>query len=246
MVYSEDEIQKIAEAGKRLALALAELEKEIHPGVSTLEIEEKAQLLIEKQGARPAFLGYQGYPAAVCTSVNEEVVHGIPSKEKILKEGDLVGIDIGLEYEGFFADMAKTYAVGKVGEEAQKLIEVTEKALALGVSSAKSGSTLGDLGFAIQNYVESFGFSVIRDLVGHGVGKHIHEDPSVPNFGKQGQGQKLVPGMVLAIEPMVAIGDWHIKILADGWTVVTADQSLAAHFEHTVLVTSEGGKILTQ
>jgi methionyl aminopeptidase len=246
MVYSEKEIEKIAVAGKKLSLVMQKLADKIRPGINTKELSEAAGLFIKEQGAKPAFLGYQGFPEVICTSVNSEIVHGIPRRDKILKEGDIVGIDVGLEYEGFYADMARTFPVGSVSPEAERLLKVTEEALRLGIAEAKTGNTLGDIGASIQKYVEEAGFSVVRDLVGHGVGRHIHEEPSVPNYGEEGQGPKLIEGTVLAIEPMVNAGDWRIKILEDGWTVVTADGSLSAHFEHTVLVTISGGEILTK
>jgi len=245
MVYSEEEIQKISAAGKKLAEVMAELEPEIKAGVSTLALDEIARRIIEKKGGRPSFLNYQGYPSAICASIGSEVVHGIPSKDKILIDGDIVGIDIGLELDGYFADMAKTFQIGKVSAEAKKLCSVTEQALQIGIREAKEGNTIGDLGNAVQDYIESQGLSVVRDLVGHGVGKSVHEEPNVPNFGKKGTGIGLRSGMVLAIEPMVNAGDFRIKVLDDGWTVVTADNALSAHFEHTVLVTPLGGKILT-
>ena len=232
------------EASRRLKLVFQELKKSIKAGMTTLEIDQKAARLIEAQKAKPAFKGYRGYPACVCTSINEEVVHGIPSKRK-LKEGDLLSLDIGLVYENYVSDSARTWAVGEVGEEAVELMEVTRHALYIGMAQMKPGNRIGDLAHAIQDYVEAQGFSVIRDFVGHGIGRQMHEDPQVPNFGKPGRGPKLEVGMVLALEPMVAAGSWEIDVLEDAWTVVTRDRQLAAHYEDTIAIMESGPENLT-
>jgi methionyl aminopeptidase len=244
------EIETMAEGGRRLARILAELRAAVRPGVRTIELDRLAHDLIAKGGDTPAFLGYKPggagkpYPASLCASVNDGVVHGVPSNYA-LREGDVLKLDLGLVHKELYVDAAVTVGVGKISEEAKKLISATKKALALGVAAAKAGNTLGDIGHAVQNYVEQLGFSVVRALTGHGVGQSLHEDPYVYNFGKPGEGEKLVPGMVLALEPMVTAGRCHVKQLSDD-SFVTKDGSLAAHFEHTVAITKHGSRILTR
>jgi methionyl aminopeptidase len=231
-------------AGRVTARALAELVPCVRPGVSTKEIDALAERLIRQQGGEPAFLGYQGFGGSICTSINEEVVHGLPSPRR-LKDGDLLKIDIGARVDGWHGDMACTLAVGRVSRQAQRLLEVTQQALQTGLHAVRPGAYVSDIGHAVQSFVERRGFSVVRALVGHGVGALLHEEPAVPNFGKPGRGALLKPGMVLALEPMVNAGTWEVRTKADGWTVVTADGKLSAHFEHTVAVTAGGHEVLT-
>jgi len=244
-IKTEKEIEIMRQGGKILAKILDELEKKIKPGTNTFFLNEFAENLAARFGAKPSFKGYKNYPASLCVSVNSEVVHGLP-KQKILKEGDIVGLDFGLFYKGYYTDMAKTVGVGKISSLAKRLIFVTKKALDLGIAQVRPGNHVGDISFAIQNYVESNGFSVVRDLVGHGVGRKVHEPPQVPNFGEKGKGIKLEKGMTLAIEPMVNAGKPEVRLLPDGWTFVTCDGSLSCHFEHTVAVTNDGNEILTK
>ncbi|MBI4372317.1 MAG: type I methionyl aminopeptidase [Candidatus Omnitrophica bacterium] len=241
---SKHEIEVMREAARRLKIVFQELKRSIKVGMTTLEIDQKAEHLIKGQKATPAFKGYRGYPACVCTSINEEVVHGIPSKRK-LQEGDLLSVDIGLIYNGYVSDSARTWAIGKVSEEALELMEAARRSLYAGMAQMKVGNRLGDLSSAVQECVEREGFSVIRDFVGHGIGRAMHEDPQVPNFGKPGRGVKFEVGMVLAIEPMVAAGSWEVDILEDAWTVVTRDRQLAAHYEDTIALTENGPENLT-
>ncbi len=244
---STEDIDAIARAGEIVAGVLALVEDRAAPGVSTGELDAVAEGYIrDHAGASPAFKGLYGFPATLCTSLNDEVVHGIPSNGRRLETGDLLGVDVGVELDEMFADAAITVAVGEPSDEAKRLLAVTQDALAVGVAEATPGATLGDLGASIQAVVEDAGYSVIRELVGHGVGFAPHEEPHVPNFGRRGQGDALEEGLVIAIEPMVNVGRRQIRTLADGWTVVTADGSLSAHFEHTVAVTHEGPRILTQ
>ena len=217
----------------------------VEPGVSTWDIDKAVRLFIQSQGAVPSFLGYDGYPASACISVNHVVIHGIPKKSVILKKGDIVSIDVGAQYQGFHGDNAWTYPCGEISGEAQALLDATEKALFLGVEKARPGNRLGDIGHAVQEYVEARGYSVVREFTGHGVGAEMHEDPSVPNYGTPGRGVRLTAGMVIAIEPMINLGRKEIEIKADGWTVETKDKSLSAHFEHTVAITPNGPVILT-
>ena len=204
----------------------------------------QAEKLIQAQKSKPAFKGYRGFPACVCTSINEEVVHGIPSKRK-LKQGDLLSVDIGLVYKGYVSDSARTWAIGRMSEEARELMEAAQRALYVGMAQMKPGNRIGDISYAVQDFVEGQGFSVIRDFVGHGIGRAMHEDPQVPNFGKPGKGSKLETGLVLAIEPMVAAGSWEVDILEDAWTVVTRDRQWAAHYEDTIALTEKGPENLT-
>lgn len=234
------EIELMREAGRISAMALKVAGEAVKPGVSTWEIDTIARKYIESQGARPNFLGLYGFPAAACISINEEVIHGIPSKKRILKEGDIVSIDLGAEKNGYNGDNAATFAVGKISDEAQRLIDTTRESLYVGLKQAVAGNRVGDIGHAVQVYCEERGFGVVRDFVGHGVGKELHEDPSVPNYGTPGRGVRLLPGMTIAVEPMINQGTWEVNQLSDGWTVVTKDGKLAAHFEHTVAITKDG------
>lgn len=240
------EVEKMKKAGSIVAQVLREIEELVKPGATTFDLDLFAQTRTKELGAKPAFKGYHGFPATLCVSVNEEVVHGIPSKKRILKDGDIVGIDFGVILDGWFGDSARTFPVGRVSDDALKLLEITEKSLYLGIEAATTGNHLFDIGYSIQNYVESFGYSVVREFVGHGIGKNLHEDPQVPNFGAKGKGMVLKPGMVLAIEPMINAGKPEVRVLADGWTAVTADKKLSAHFEHTIAITEKGTEILTK
>ncbi|MEW9095658.1 MAG: type I methionyl aminopeptidase [Clostridiaceae bacterium] len=239
------EIEYMRQAGKVVAETLAKLEEVVKPGISTAELDRIAEELIVKRGAKPSFKGYYGFPASICASVNNEVVHGIPSQDRILQEGDIISVDCGAILNGYHGDAARTLPVGKVSEEAEKLINVTKDSFFKGVEKAIVGNRLTDISFAIQQYVESFGYSVVRDYVGHGIGRDMHEDPEIPNFGRVGRGPKLMNGIVLAIEPMVNIGDYHVDVKPDNWTVVTKDNSLSAHYENTVAVLDNGPEILT-
>ena len=244
-VKSQREIELMREAGKILGTVLNELEKECKPGVTTYHINKIGEEMIKSYGCIPSFKGYQGYPAAICVSVNDEIVHGIPSKKRVLKEGDIVSLDAGVIHKGYHSDAARTYGIGKISDEAAKLIEVTRQSFFEGIKYAKEGCHLYEISNAIAQYNESFGYGVIRDLVGHGIGKSVHEDPEVPNFGRPGRGPKLVAGMALAIEPMVNMGTYRVATLGDDWTVVSADKSLSAHYENTVVILPDGPEILT-
>ncbi len=244
-IKSAREIELMREAGKRLAHVHQELENAIVPGMSTKEVDELGEKLIRDCGCIPNFLHYNGYPASICVSVNDEVVHGIPKKDRWLKEGDIVSLDAGLIYKGYHSDAARTHAVGKVSEEAKKLMEVTKQSFFEGIKMAKEGNHLFDISAAIDSYVSSFGYGIVRDLVGHGIGTSLHEDPQIPNFSQKRKGVRLQAGMTLAIEPMINAGTWQVNFLRDGWTVVTRDGSLSAHYENTVLVTDGEPEILT-
>ncbi len=239
------ELSLMRKAGKISQMALKLAGEAVEPGVSTWEIDKIVRQYIEKMGATPSFLGYGGFPGSSCISVNNVVIHGIPTKGQILKKGDIVSVDIGACYEGFHGDNAWTFPCGEISQEAKALLEATEQGLWLGIEQARPGNRLGDIGHAVQAYVEARNYSVVREFVGHGVGAELHEDPSVPNYGTPGRGVRLQPGMVIAIEPMVNMGKCGVRILPDGWTTVTQDGSLSAHFEHTVAITSEGQAILT-
>jgi len=239
-----DEIDKMAAAGAILVRTLALVETKIRPGVTTAELDAAAERFIRSQGAEPAFKGYRGYPATLCASVNEQVVHGIPGN-RALAEGDIISLDMGVKLNGYYGDSALTVAVGPVSDEAKTLLRVTEEALEKGIAQVRVGGRISDIGHAIQQHVEAHGFSVVREFVGHGIGQRMHEEPQVPNYGEPGRGPRLAEGMVLAIEPMVNAGKPAVKVLADGWTAVTKDGSLSAHFEHTVAVTADGPWILT-
>ena len=245
VIKSSRELQKMKDACRISANALVVAGKAVEPGVSTLEIDTIVRKYIEKEGATPSFLGYGGFPASACISVNNVVIHGIPSKKQILKEGDIVSVDVGAFYDGFHGDNAYTFKCGKVSAEAEALLKATEESLYEGIKQAKAGNRVGDIGSAVQKYVEDRSYSVVRDFVGHGVGAKLHEDPAVPNYGTPGRGVRLMPGMTIAIEPMVTAGDYKVKVLDDDWTTVTVDGSLAAHFEHSIAITPDGPKILT-
>ncbi len=239
------ELSLMKDACRISAEALRVAGEAVKPGVTTYEIDTIVRNYIEKQGATPSFLGYGGFPASACISVNNVVIHGIPSKDCVLKEGDIVSIDIGAYYNGFHGDNAYTYPVGKISDNAQKLIDATKESLKMGIAQALVGNRIGDIGSAVQRYVEARSYSVVRDFVGHGVGAKLHEDPSVPNYGTPGRGVRLLPGMTIAIEPMVNEGTYEVRVLSDKWTTVTRDGKLAAHFEHTVAITPDGPKIMT-
>ncbi|OUN00799.1 MAG: type I methionyl aminopeptidase [Firmicutes bacterium ZCTH02-B6] len=244
VLKSEAEIALLRQACRVVAQAHDMLRERLRPGVTTGQIDAWVEEFLLRHGARPAFKGYRGYPATSCTSVNDEVVHGIPG-ERVLQEGDIIAVDIGAFVDGFCGDMAWTYPIGAVSELAQKLLRVTEEALYKGIEQAIVGRRLSDIGHAIQQHVEEAGFSVVRDFVGHGIGRAMHEEPQIPNYGPPGRGVRLKEGMTLAIEPMVNAGDWRVRVLEDNWTVVTADGSLSAHFEHTVAVRPGQAEILT-
>lgn len=244
-VKSKREIELMREAGRILGTVLNDLEKEVKPGVSTWHIDKIGEEMIRSYKCIPSFLGYGGFPGSICVSVNEQVVHGIPSKKTILKEGDIVSLDAGVIYKGYHSDAARTYGVGQISPEAAKLIEVTKQSFFEGIKFAKEGCHLYEISNAIADYNEKFGYGVIRDLVGHGIGTELHEDPEVPNFRQERRGMKLYEGMTLAIEPMVAAGGYAVRTLDDDWTTVTADNSLSAHYENTVLITKEGPQILS-
>lgn len=239
------ELRVMQENGGILATVLEGVKLLVNPGVTTYELDRFAEDAIRKAGAVPAFKGYRGYPSTLCCSVNEEVVHGFPSKKRKLQEGDIISLDIGLKRGGLFSDMAVTLPVGKAGDAVTRFLEITEKSLWEGIKQARPGNRLGDISNAIQSYVEHRGFSVVRDYVGHGIGHRLHEEPALPNFGPPHVGPRLEVGMVLAIEPMVNMGAYAVRVLDDGWTVVTEDGSLSAHFEHSVAVTSDGPRVLT-
>lgn len=246
---SPREIDTMAAAGKIVADTLALMERSARPGVSTKDLDRQAEEFIRSHpGARPSFKGLYDFPATLCTSINSEVVHGIPSSKRVLKEGDLISVDVGVQLEGLHADSAATFPVGNIPAEAQRLLQVTKDALAAGIAQAKAGNHVGDIGHAVQQVAESAGYSVVREMVGHGIGSAFHEEPQVPNFGKPKRGARLVPGMTIAIEPMVNVGGAEIRTLADKWTVVTVDGSLSAHFEHTVAIGENGEppRILTK
>ena len=244
-IKSQSEIALMREAGKILAKVHEELKDAIRPGMSTLDIDKLGEKIIRGYGCIPSFLNYNGYPASICVSVNDEVVHGIPHKDHILCEGDIVSLDAGVIYKGYHADAARTYGVGKISDEAAKLIEVTQQSFFEGIKMAKDGNHLHDISNAIADYCESFGYGVVRDLVGHGIGKNLHEDPQIPNFRQRRRGIKLQKGMTLAIEPMVNAGTYEVAWLDDDWTVVSEDGSLSAHYENTILITDGEPEILT-
>lgn len=245
VIRTSRELALMKEAGRISANALKVAGEAVQPGVSTLEIDTLVRKYIEKEGATPSFLGYGGFPASACISVNNVVIHGIPSKNCILKEGDIVSVDVGAFIDGFHGDNAYTFPCGKISAEVQALLDATKESLYEGIKAAQAGNRIGDIGHAVQQYVEDRSYSVVRDFVGHGVGAKLHEDPAVPNYGTPGRGVRLLPGMTIAIEPMVNAGDYNVKVLDDEWTTVTADGSLAAHFEHTIAITQDGPKILT-
>ncbi|MBQ8301033.1 MAG: type I methionyl aminopeptidase [Clostridia bacterium] len=244
-IKSAKQVEKMRASAKITKEALELLEKNIKPGVTTAQLDKIAYDFIISKGAKPNFLNYNGFPGSICASLNDEVVHGIPSKKVVLKEGDIISIDMGAVLDGWHSDAARTFGVGKISDEAQRLIDVTRESFFEGIKYLKHGAKLGDVSSAIQNYVEKNGYSVVRDLVGHGIGQSLHEDPSVPTFGTAGRGVKLAAGMTLAIEPMVNAGTHKVAVLDDDWTVVTYDGNLSAHYENTVLITKDGYEILT-
>ncbi|MFA5999705.1 MAG: type I methionyl aminopeptidase [Candidatus Paceibacterota bacterium] len=251
IIKTPQEIEILREGGKHLATVLHKVKEMVAPGVSTHELDKYAEKLIREYGDEPAFLNYKPdgadtpFPASLCTSVNEEIVHGIPSKNKILKEGDIISIDLGLKHKGLFTDMAFTVPVGEVSNGNKKLLKITEQALMVGINAIKPGGRVGDIGHAIESFVRPHRYGIVEVLAGHGVGRAIHEDPYIPNFGEKGKGAKLVPGMVVAIEPMLNNGTKNVDLKDDGYTYVTADGKKSAHFEHTVLITKDGAEILT-
>jgi len=247
VLKSSQEIEKMRRAGRVVREVLELVRGHVKPGATTLDLERVAEARINELGAKPAFKGYHGFPCVLCTSINQEVVHGIPSKKRVLKEGDIVSVDCGAIVDGYYGDAAITVPVGeKIAPDTARLLAATEKSLYAGIAAVKPGATLGDIGAAVQGVVEAEGFSVVRDFVGHGIGSHMHEDPQVPNFGEAGSGMRLKAGMVIAIEPMVNAGKPDVRVLRDGWTAVTNDGSMSAHFEHTVAVTDTGAKVLTE
>ncbi|HUT96334.1 MAG TPA: type I methionyl aminopeptidase [Candidatus Paceibacterota bacterium] len=245
-LYTKEEIKIMRQGGRILAKIIKEIAKHAKPGITTKELDKVAQDLIFSYGAKPAFKGFNNYPAVLCASINEEIVHAVPSNRK-LKQGDLLTLDLGIKYKNYCTDMAITLSIGKTDQKFKKLIAVTKKSLEIAIKQCKSGKHLGDIGWVIQNYVEKKGFNVIRDLVGHGIGKNVHEDPQILNYSPStGLGIKLEPGMVLAIEPMIIIGDWEIEKTEDGFGFRSKDRSISAHFEHTIAITKKGAKILTK
>ncbi|MFP4082022.1 MAG: type I methionyl aminopeptidase [Candidatus Aminicenantes bacterium] len=245
IVYkSEKEIQAIRLSNQIVAKVLTELKDMIKPGVQTKKLDEFAEMRAREMGAVPAFQGYRGYPASLCTSINEEIVHGIPSS-RTLREGDIISLDFGVAFNGFYGDAAVTYPVGEISTEARRLVDATRQAFYKGIEQMREGKRISDISHAIQGYAEARGFSVIRTFVGHGTGLSLHEEPQVPNFGQPGRGPRIKPGLVLAIEPMIAAGDWRVEILGDHWTAVTKDRSLSSHFEHTVALSPKGVEILS-
>ena len=243
---SAREIEIMAQGGRILAATVETLRAAVKPGITTGQLDEIAESFIRShEGATPAFKGLYGFPGSICASVNSEIVHGIPSKKRVLAEGDIISIDVGVGYKGYFTDSATTVAVGAISPETQRLLDVTQKSLAAGIAAAQPGNHIGDIGAAVQAVVEAAGYSVVRDLVGHGIGVQFHEDPQVPNYGKPKRREKLVPGLTIAIEPMVNIGGPATRTLKDKWTIVTVDGSLSAHFEHTIAMTDTGARVLT-
>jgi methionyl aminopeptidase len=246
ILKSPDEVAKMRVAGSIVAETIDTVLAAVAPGVSTADLDEVAEAFIRERKATPSFKGYRGFPASICASLNEEVVHGIPSPKRILKEGDVLSLDFGAIWDGYHADSAITVFVAEpLSAEAEKLVRVTEEALEAGISQIRPGGRLSDISHAVQQVVEGAGFSVVREYVGHGIGRSLHEDPQIPNYGLPGRGPELRPGLVVAVEPMVTMGDWKTRVLADDWTVVTADRSPAAHFEHTIAVTEDGREVLT-
>lgn len=245
IIKSDSEIQKMREAGKVVADCHLYLEDLIKPGISTQELNDKAEAFIREAGAYPTFLGYQGYPKAICTSVNEQIVHGIPSEDVILKEGDIISIDLGATLNGYVGDAARTHGVGKISEENQRLIDATRESFFKGIEYARPGNKLSDISHHVQKYAEDQGFSVVRDYVGHGIGRNMHEDPPIKNYGEPHHGPKLRKGMCLAVEPMINEGVYSLNVLDDGWTAVTKDGKNSAHYENTIVITDDGPEILT-
>ena len=245
VIKNSEQIELMKIAGRITAEALMVAKDEIRPGISTKELDTKIRRHIEKCGAAPSFLGYGGFPGSACISINNQVIHGIPSERVILKDGDIVKVDVGARYRGYNGDSARTFTVGKVSDEALKLISVTERSFYEAIKVARPGNRIGDIGFAVESFVISNGFSVVKDFVGHGLGKDLHEEPEIPNYGRAGRGARLYPGMTLAIEPMVNAGSYGVRVLKDGWTVVTSDGALSAHYENSILITENDPIILT-
>lgn len=241
---NREEIEKIRVSAQLVAMTLREMGRHVRPGITTAELDRIAESFIRDHGARPAFKGYRGFPASICPSVNEEVVHGIPGPRE-LREGDIIGIDVGVEKNGYYGDAALSFPVGEVSAEARRLLDVTRESLMQGIAQARAGNRVGDISNAVQTYVEAQGYSVVKALVGHGIGREMHEEPAVPNFGPAGRGPRLMTGLVLAIEPMVNTGGYEVVTRSDGWTVATKDGGLSAHFEHTVAVGPDGPEILS-
>ena len=246
MIKTPQEIAKMRRSGEVLQKVHHAVRAAVVPGATTMDMEKVAARKIAELGAQPAFKGYHGYPACLCTSVNDEVIHGIPSAQKVLAEGDIVSVDCGVILDGFYSDAAVTIPVGRLAPAARKLLDVTQQSLDAAIQEVQVGATIGDVGAAVQEAVEANGFSVVRDFVGHGIGKSLHEDPQIPNYGTRGKGPRLKAGMVLAIEPMINAGGAAVKVLPDGWTTLTVDGSLSAHFEHTVAITKDGPRVLTR
>jgi len=245
IIYCEEEVRAIKKSNQIVAKILEELGSMIRPGVRTRDLDEHAEARTREMGAIPAFKGYRDFPSSLCTSINEEIVHGIPSS-RALREGDIISLDFGVLYEGYYGDAAITFPLGKITPKARKLIQAAKEAFHKGLDQARAGNRVSDISHAIQTYVEAQGFSVIRSFVGHGIGLSLHEEPQIPNFGLPGRGPKIKPGMVFALEPMIAVGDWSVEILEDNWTAITRDKSLSAHYEHTVAITEEGAEILSE
>ncbi len=246
VLKSPREIERMRAAGRILAEVKERLRALVRAGVSTWDIDQEVEVFIESRGARSAFKGYRGFPATVCTSINHEVVHGIPSPKRRLKEGDIIGLDLGCIVDGYYADCAITLPVEPIPPRVQELLDVTRESLDKAIVQCRAGNRVGDVSHAVQTHCESHGFGVVRAFVGHGIGKELHEEPQIPNYGEPGRGPVLKPGMVLAIEPMVTMGSWEVEMLADRWTAVTADRSLAAHFEDTIAITADGPDVLTR
>jgi methionyl aminopeptidase len=246
VLKSSRELALMRQAGRIVAQVHEAFREVVRPGISTSDLEKVASHIIEQEGAIPSFKGYRGFPAAICASINEEIVHGIPTPKRVLEEGDIISLDVGAIYKGYHGDAAITLPVGAVGEEIQRLLEVTQGALEAGIAQAHAGKRLGDISAAIQRHAEVNGFNVVREYTGHGIGQEMHEAPQIPNFGRPNRGPRLRPGMTFALEPMVMAGDWRTRVLSDNWTVVTADGSLSAHFEHTLAVTDGEPEILTK
>jgi len=244
-IYNSEQISAIEESCQKTSSVLKELEKIVDDGVSTFELDQFAKDYISKQGGKPAFLGYHGFPSALCTSINEVVVHGVPSKKVKLKKGDILGVDVGVYFNGFYGDSAKTFKVGTVTPEVDLLLNVTKESLMKGIEKSVEGNRISDISNAVETHVNKYGFSPVKEFVGHGIGKNLHEEPSIPNFGEPGKGARITNGMVFAIEPMINAGTYRVKVLEDGWTVVTEDAKLSAHFEHTVAIIDGKAKILT-
>ena len=244
-IKSQEEIELMREAGMILAITHEEMRKALAPGMSTYDIDKLGEEVIRSYGCEPSFLNYQGYPASVCISINEEVVHGIPSKNRILKDGDIISLDAGVIYKGYHSDSARTYGIGEIADTSEYLIEATKQSFFEGLAAARAGNHVRDIGIAIESYADECGLGVVIDLVGHGVGKNLHEKPEVPNYAASRRGPKLKPGMTIAIEPMITLGDYDVRWLDDGWTVVTTDGSLAAHYENTILITDGDPVILS-